>query len=120
MFLDNYEGLLELTQERMGIKEVIENYRKEVLEKEEEIKKLNKEIQDIQVKYTKVHQDFKTVNDKINKMVLMDVWNKLPDTQMPKEVIIKDGKPFIEIIDLVEDIKKQVAESKTVWEESLK
>jgi hypothetical protein len=38
---------------------------------------------------------------------------------MPKEVILKDGKPFVELLDLVEDVKRQVADAKQVWKDEV-
>jgi archaellum component FlaC len=119
MFLDNYEGLKELVDKRLAVKAKIEKARKELGKRQEKIKELTNEIQTIQMSYKDVHQEFADINQEINKMVLMDVWDKLEDTQIPKEVILKDGKPFCEVIDLVEDVKAQAKQAKEDWKKQL-
>lgn len=119
MFIDERDNLRELVEKRVDIKGKIEDYRAKVKDKEDAIAEINKEVQTIQKEYGDLHQDFEKVNDEINKMVLMEIWEQLDETKVPKEIVIKDDKIFCDVIDLVDDIKSQVAESKENWKKHI-
>jgi hypothetical protein len=119
MFIDEKDNLRELVEKRLDIKSKIEAYRNEVKEKEEVMQKINEEVAGIQKSHGELHKDFEQVNNQINKMVLMDIWDKLEETKVPKEIVIKDDKIYCEVIDLLEDIKSQAKENKEIWRKHL-
>lgn len=119
MFIEK-EGLLPLVEERVKLKNKLQKTKKIYEAKQKEIQEINAKLQEIQKQNIDVHLRFEEVNKQINKLVLLEVWDKCSATQMPDEVIVKDGKPFCKIIDFVDDITKQVQEARQNWEEQLK
>jgi hypothetical protein len=111
MFIEK-EGLQELVEKRLEIKD-------RLLAKKSEMENLNSQMHDIAKSSEQDHLDFQEVNKEINKLVLMEAWDKCDDTVMPKEVILKDGKPFVELLDLVDDVKQKVADAKQVWKDEV-
>ncbi len=108
MFIEK-EGLKELIEKRLEIKAELEQINAKIVEHSEAIKELQGgKTQDTQTR-------FKEINEKINAMALMDVWNTLKDTEMPGEFIIKDDKPFCTVIDITAEVIEQAKNSKEDW-----
>lgn len=108
------KGLKELVEKRLEIKEKLESVKVQ-------IEKLTQDIKALQGEKTQaIQEDFQEVNEKINKLALLDVWNKLSDEEMPGEFIIKDGKPYCTIVNITEQVKQQAKETKEHWEKHLK
>lgn len=107
------DGLKELVEKRLEIKEKLE-------ETKAQIEKLNQQIKDLQGEKTQaIQEDFQKVNEEINKLALLDVWNELSDEEMPGEFIIKDDKPYCTIVNITEEVKQKAKETKEHWEKHL-
>lgn len=119
MFIEK-EGLLPLVKERIKLKKELKKSKNFFEEKQKQIQEINQELQQIQKDNIDTHIKFEQINKEINALVLLEVWDKCSATEMPDEVIIKDGKPFCKTIDFVDDITKKVKESRENWENQLK
>lgn len=108
MFIEK-DGLKELIEKRLEIKAELESINTEIVEHSEKIKALQGE------KTQETQARFKEVNEKINALALMEVWNTLKETEMPGEFIIKDDKPFCTVIDITAEVIEQAKSSKEDW-----
>lgn len=107
MFI-NKKGLKELVEKRSKLKDLIIADNKKVDEH-------TKAVQELRQKSANLHKDFGEVNEKINKLVLAEALEECSDTQVPHEMIIKDGKPFMTFIDFIEKASKEANEAKDIW-----
>lgn len=107
MFI-NKDGLKELVEKRVKLKEAI-------IKENKKVEEHTKAVQELRIKSQNLHQDFAEVNGKINELVLVDAINECSDTQVPDEMIIKDGKPYMTFVDFIDKATKEANEAKDNW-----
>jgi len=108
MFIEK-DGLKELIEKRLEIKAELESINAKIVEHSESIKELQG------VKTQEAQENFKEVNEKINALALIEVWDSLKETEMPGEFILKDDKPFCTVIDITAEVISQAKNSKEDW-----
>lgn len=105
MFIDVDKALVE---ERLALREKISKHKEDIAKLQEEMQKLQEGSKEDMFAFAKVNQQ-------INDVVLPVCLEKLEEYEVPNEVVLKDGKPFLEILDLREDAIKQAKEIKEGW-----
>lgn len=107
MFLDLKK---ELVEKRLSVRAKIEKHK-------EAIAGLNNKIEKIQEDSKKDMLEFADLNQEINDQILPQCIDKLKDYEVPDEVVLEDGKPFLKVIDLRKDAVKQALEMKKNWKD---
>ena len=106
MFIENLD--IKLVKEREEIKNFIQN-------KNDKIKKYTDKVKEIELSYKEKMERFAVVNAEINDIMIPQLFDKLEEWEMPDQVIIKEGKPFLTTIDVRVDAFKQAKEVKENW-----
>lgn len=112
MFIENKElkGLIEKEQELM----------KDIEPQKAEVKELTERMQAIQDNNKAKTDEISKVRAEIAKIFVPIALEKLGETEMFGEVTLKDGKPFVKVVDVsetaLEDAKAGVKATKKDWE----
>lgn len=110
MYIENLD--IKLVKEREQIKNFVKN-------KNDDIAKHTSKVKEIESKYQEKMERFAVVNAEINDVVIPQVFDKLERHEIPDEVVIKDGKPFLKVIDIREDALTKADEMKDMWKKHI-
>ena len=110
MYIENLD--IKIVKEREEIKNFVRN-------KNDDIAKHTAKVKEIESKYQDKMERFAVVNAEINDVVIPQVFDKLERHEIPDEVVIKDGKPFLKVIDIREDALAKADEMKDMWKKHI-
>lgn len=108
MFIENLD--VKLVKEKEEIKNFMQN-------RKDEVAKLTKKMEAVEEKYKSKMVRFSEVNAQINDIVIPQVFDKLEEHEIPDQVVVKDGKPFLNVIDIRVDAIKKANEMKKGWKD---